>query len=87
VVRAIYRQLLAGIRKATSLTREQYLFFELHCLVDDQHQKDLLSIAGDLIRRPGGIEQLRAGMLFALDLRVEFWDALYERALRMGVAA
>jgi pyrroloquinoline quinone (PQQ) biosynthesis protein C len=87
VVRAIYRQLLSGIQKATKLTRPEYVFFELHCLVDDQHQKDLLSIAEDHVRMPGGRAQLRAGMRFALDLRAEFWDALLERAMRMEQAA
>jgi pyrroloquinoline quinone (PQQ) biosynthesis protein C len=87
IVRTVYRQLLAGIQKATTLTRPEYLFFELHCLVDDQHQKDLLSIAEDQMQEPGGYAQLRAGMRFALDLRSEFWDALHERALRMGRAA
>lgn len=87
VVRPIYRQLLAGIRRATPLARAEYLFFELHCLVDDQHQKDLLGIAADQVQQPDGFEQLRAGMRFALDLRCEFWQQLHERALRMGKAA
>lgn len=87
VVRPIYRQLLKGIRGATSLPRSEYVFFELHCLVDDQHQKDLLAIAGELAVAPGVRAQLRAGMLRALDLRAEFWNHLHRRAVRRGRAA
>lgn len=87
VVRPIYRQLLAGIRTATRLARTDYVFFELHCLVDDQHQKDLLGIARDQVGRPGALEQLRSGMQFALDLRVQFWQSLLDRAMRMERAA
>lgn len=82
VVRPIYQKLLAGIRAATSLPRAAYVFFELHCLVDDQHQKDLVEIAADLAPEPGGFEQLRAGMRLALDLRAEFWGALLDQMQR-----
>ncbi len=76
VVKPIYHQLLAGIRRAASLRREDYVFFELHCLVDDQHQLDLLAIARDLSASATGLGELRRGMLTALELRREFWNAL-----------
>lgn len=76
IVRPIYEQLLAGIRRIPTLRREDYVFFELHCLVDDQHQKDLLEIAKDLATTPDGLRDLRHGMLTALELRGEFWDGL-----------
>lgn len=87
VVRTIYTKLLAGIRTMTSLPRRDYVFFELHCLVDDQHQKDLLAIAETMAAQPQGHQQLRAGMRFALDLRAEFWGKLLEATLREEKAA
>ncbi|MCB9887816.1 MAG: iron-containing redox enzyme family protein [Planctomycetes bacterium] len=76
VVRPIYTQLLQGIAALPGLRREDYVFFELHCLVDDQHQQDLLAIARDLAAAPGGVAELRSGMQAALRLRHEFWDYL-----------
>jgi pyrroloquinoline quinone (PQQ) biosynthesis protein C len=87
VVKPIYRQLLAGIRRAVPLPRPDYVFFELHCLVDDQHQKDLLMIAQVLAATPAGQADLRAGMLAALDLRAGFWDYLHGRAMRRSQCA
>ena len=77
IVKPVYQQLLQGIRRCGALQREDYVFFELHCLVDDQHQQDLLAIAKDLAREPGGLAELRNGMLKALELRCEFWDRIY----------
>lgn len=77
VVRPIYEQLLSGIIGMGTLRRDEFVFFELHCLVDDQHQQDLLNIARDLVKAPGGYEGLRRGMQTALEMRCEFWDYLY----------
>ena len=76
MVRPIYEQLLSGIIGMGMLRREDYVFFELHCLVDDQHQQDLRDIARDLIATPGGDQGLRRGMRTALEMRCEFWDSL-----------
>ncbi len=81
VVKPIYKQLLAGIIGLGTLRRDEFVFFELHCLVDDQHQQDLLEIAKELARAPGGVEELRSGMRTALQLRCEFWDHLYSTAM------
>ncbi|MCA8953728.1 MAG: iron-containing redox enzyme family protein [Planctomycetes bacterium] len=77
IVRPVYEHLLAGIRRIGVLKRDDYVFFELHCLVDDQHQQDLLTIAKELAStRPDGVGELRRGMQKALDLRCEFWNKL-----------
>ncbi|MCB9879918.1 MAG: iron-containing redox enzyme family protein [Planctomycetes bacterium] len=76
VVKPIYQQLLRGIRSVGTLQREQYVFFELHCLVDDQHQQDLMEIAAELAATPTGLAGLRRGMRTALALRCSFWDHL-----------
>jgi len=80
VVKPIYQQILAGIQKVPFLTRQDYVFFELHCLVDDQHQADLFAVATDLCDTRESREEVREGMLTALDLRCELWDLLYQRA-------
>lgn len=81
IVRPIYSQLLQGIMSMGTLRRDEFVFFELHCLVDDQHQKDLLDIARDLAAAPGGLSELRSGMRTALAMRCEFWDHLYNETL------
>lgn len=88
VVRPIYEQLLRGIQALGTLHRDDYVFFELHCLVDDQHQADLLHIARELAPNTDGVRELRRGMLGALRLRQRFWDQLYdgllEQQMRIG---
>lgn len=89
IVRPVYEHLLAGIRRVGVLRRDDYVFFELHCLVDDQHQQDLLTIAKELARDPRGLADLRDGMMTALELRCEFWNKLYRglaRARRARIA-
>ncbi|MFN3244137.1 MAG: TenA family transcriptional regulator [Planctomycetota bacterium] len=81
IVRPVYEQLIEGILSMGKLRRHEFVFFELHCLVDDQHQQDLLEIARDLAQAPGGFAELRSGMLTALQLRCEFWDDLYRTIL------
>ncbi len=80
VVQPIYQQILAGIQKIPFLTRRDYVFFELHCLVDNQHLADLLAVSRELAGTAETRKQLRQGMLTALDLRCELWDVLYHRA-------
>jgi pyrroloquinoline quinone (PQQ) biosynthesis protein C len=82
IVSHIYRPILDGIRADGSVQRSDYVFFELHCYVDDQHQQDLFEIAVDLASTPQGRDDLRRGMLTALNLRSEFWDHLFRRAVR-----
>ena len=80
IVKPIYQQIVAGIQKVSFLHRQDYVFFELHCLVDDQHQADLLAVARELTLTEEGRRDMREGMLTALDLRCELWDLLHERA-------
>jgi len=80
IVRPVYEQILTGIRRLGTVAREDYLFFELHCVVDDQHQEDLLTCALELMQRPGAAAELRRGMKTALDLRNRFWNRLHGNA-------
>lgn len=81
IVKTIYRPIVNGLRRFGQLDRRDYVFFELHCFVDDQHGKDLMGIAASLAQTAEGRRDLRAGMLTALELRREFWDNLLQRAL------
>lgn len=81
IVSAIYPQLLDGLARVEGLGREDVVFFELHCHVDDQHQEDLLAIARTMVATPEGAADLRRGMNDALDARVKFWDALHAECL------
>jgi len=81
IVKTIYRPIVNGLRKFGQLDRRDYVFFELHCFVDDQHGKDLMGIAASLGQTEEGRSDLRSGMLTALNLRREFWDNLLQRAM------
>jgi pyrroloquinoline quinone (PQQ) biosynthesis protein C len=80
IVRHIYPPIVAAIRQYARLEREDYVFFELHCLVDDAHSQTLLAIAESLARDERSRADLQRGMLAALELRAGFWDHLCLRA-------
>ena len=80
IVRHIYPPIVAAIRRHGRLDREAYVFFELHCLVDDAHSETLLAIAASLARDERSRADLRNGMYAALELRAGFWDHLRRRA-------
>jgi len=74
VVRPIYQKLLRGIRRLDGLEPRDYVFFELHCSVDDQHSLDLRRVAHDLLDTPQAGREMRRGMLEALRLRQDFFS-------------
>ncbi len=81
VVKIMYQPLIGAIQKHTDLCLEEYVFFPLHTEVDDEHGLILLNINGELAAQgPEQESELRQGMLKALDLRADFWDAMLERA-------
>jgi len=83
IVKQIYSQILTAIRKHTLLHHRDYVFFNLHCEIDDDHTTTLLTIAQDFVQTEEGRQDLHKGMLKALNLRACFWDWMYERALKM----
>mgnify|MGYP001231471948 CR=1 FL=1 len=83
IVRAMYQPLVEACQHYPGLTRQQAVFFELHCLVDDDHAEALRQIACDLCQTTAGRASLRLGMHQALGLRATFWEAMYRRALAM----
>jgi len=87
VVNRIYTSLVRAIERLGTLDRQQYVFFELHCEVDDDHHEALLNIALDFTNDPQDRIDLRKGMLKALGLRAIFWEWMHERARQQGVAS
>jgi pyrroloquinoline quinone (PQQ) biosynthesis protein C len=81
IVKYIYRYVTDGISKHTSLTREDYVFFELHSEIDNNHSDSMLQIAVDLIEEnPNNYFEIKTGMIEALNQRSIFWDKMYARA-------
>jgi pyrroloquinoline quinone (PQQ) biosynthesis protein C len=84
IVKFVYKFITKAIQNHTTLTKEQYVFFELHSEIDDEHSALMLKVAEDLINEnPANYHDLRKGMLKALNLRTMFWDNMYERAKKM----
>lgn len=80
VVNRIYAPIIRAIERLGTLDRRQYVFFELHCEVDDAHHEALLKIAHDFSDVAQNRIDLRKGMLKALGLRNIFWDWMHNRA-------
>ena len=80
VVNRIYEPIIRAIERLGTLDRRQYVFFELHCEVDDAHHEALLKIAHDFSDVAQNRIDLRKGMLKALGLRNIFWDWMHNRA-------
>lgn len=84
IVHHIYPPIVEAIRRYGRLQHQDYVFFELHYLVDDDHSKTFLAIAAGLAQNDQARADLRKGMFKALLLRAAFWDHLYQRALAQG---
>ena len=80
VVNKIYTPMIRAIERLGTLERRDYVFFDLHCEVDEDHHKALLNIAHDFADVPLNRIDLRKGMLKALGFRARFWDWMHERA-------
>ncbi|MFT6107660.1 MAG: pyrroloquinoline quinone (PQQ) biosynthesis protein C [Planctomycetota bacterium] len=78
VVSTIYQPIVQGLKRLPELQKQDIVFFELHCHVDDQHYEDLRTIAIDLAGTRVGRLELERGMHDALELRLQFWTA-FER--------
>jgi len=85
VVNKIYAPIISAIERLGTLDRRQYVFFELHCEVDDDHHEALLKIAHDFTDVAQDRIDLRKGMLKALGLRAIFWDWMHNRARHAGL--
>jgi pyrroloquinoline quinone (PQQ) biosynthesis protein C len=80
VVSGMYARVLRSVDRFASVHPEDRSFLVLHVLVDDSHAASLLELAAHFALNAEGRAAIARGMHSALDLRSEFWDALYERA-------
>ena len=80
VVNKIYTPMIRAIERLGTLDRRDYVFFDLHCEVDEDHHEALLNIAHDFADVPLNRIDLRKGMLKALGFRARFWDWMHDRA-------
>lgn len=81
IVKYIYKHVTLGIQAHTKLEKYDYVFFELHSEIDDEHGKIMIQIAEDMVEEnPESLTEIRKGMLKALGLRAMFWDMMLERA-------
>jgi len=81
IVKHVYKFITTGIQNHTGLKKYDYVFFELHSEIDDEHGKIMIRIAKEMAKEnPDNYTSIRKGMLKALNLRVMFWDRMYERA-------
>lgn len=75
IVKFVYRDLLAGLRKTEKFTEQDLVFFTLHSEIDDEHSEIMLNILMELIEEnPENIIEVEKGAKKALDLRTEFFD-------------
>lgn len=80
IVKPIYLQILEGIKKHTSCSVKERVFFELHAVLDEQHAATIKHVLANLQTKPLERQQMRYGMTKALDLRCKFFDSLLVRA-------
>lgn len=80
IVRTMYGYFVSAIERLPGLAPRDTVFFPLHTAVDDHHQASLQRIAMDLADQPGGLDELRRGMMKSLSLRTAIWDWLHARA-------
>ena len=81
IVSTIYQPFTRAIERLGDLSPRDSVFFPLHTTVDEHHQKTLQKVAADLVTDDRNAQELRRGMLKALNLRSVFWDWMYSRAL------
>jgi pyrroloquinoline quinone (PQQ) biosynthesis protein C len=80
IVRFVYQQLLAGIKRFLPIDGRDRVFFDLHCGVDDQHGEALEQIALELVHSNADLQQVRHGAITALALREAFFDTMWRGA-------
>jgi pyrroloquinoline quinone (PQQ) biosynthesis protein C len=86
IVSTMYEPFLAAIATLEGVSPRETVFFPLHTAVDDHHQETLRVLAVRHAVTEEGRRALRRGMLKSLQLRVTFWDWMFERAMNPSEA-
>lgn len=81
IVSRVYEQLLNGIRDHTSISPDDYIFFDLHVECDDEHAEKLIEITAEIAETSNAREAIRFGVISSLNLRCAFWDVMLSRAM------
>jgi pyrroloquinoline quinone (PQQ) biosynthesis protein C len=76
----MFEYLVIGLRKNTTLTEDEFDYFTLHIVEDQDHAKVFNEVIGMLCPSLKDLEKIREGALQSLALRKQFWDGL-ERAV------
>ncbi len=80
IVSRIYDQILGGLKRHSSLSISERVFFDLHAHCDEAHAAQLLTIAKELAVDSASCEQIEYGAKKAIELRAAFWDEMLVRA-------
>jgi len=80
IVSSIYNQILEGLKSHSELTMVERVFFDLHSQCDDEHAAQMISIAKDLAQDSMACERIEYGTKMAINMRIQFWDKMLERA-------
>jgi quercetin dioxygenase-like cupin family protein/pyrroloquinoline quinone (PQQ) biosynthesis protein C len=77
IVPILYSTLRQGLRRA-GVAEDQLKFFQLHIECDDGHAHTLTEMMMSYSGQPDWEAQVRAGMRRSLDLRLAFFESLYD---------
>lgn len=78
IVPRMYSLFIKGLQQA-GITDEHLDFFHLHTACDDEHAVTLEKIMVSYASDPGWFESCRRALTFALDLREQFFEQLYQQ--------
>ena len=83
IVSRIYDQILQGLITHSTLNPIERVFFDLHSQCDEKHAAQMLSIAKELAQDRTACEKIEYGATMAIEMRINFWDEMLERALAL----
>lgn len=78
IVPRMYTIFIQGLQKA-GVADEHLTFFHLHTTCDDEHAVTLEKIMLSYASEPGWFETCRRSLAFALDLREQFFERIYQQ--------
>ena len=85
IVSRMYTIMRSGLL-AAGIPAGELEFFDIHIACDDYHALTLENMMMSYADRPGWFDTCAAAMRHALDLRLEFFDALYDDLQRARIA-
>jgi len=80
VAQHTYKEMVSTLRDLSTVNREDCVFFELHCIGNDEDEGKLQEVSLSLLNDEDDYHEMRRGMLAALELRNQFFNHLHQRA-------